>query len=140
MRYSYEISKGLERELDKLQKKNKKRFEIILKKMSEILNELKFRQKIMNWTAGHGKIGEDFEAVFDPLQDAVGIYLPNKMKSIVVVRTDFRFVYDKWNEYIEGNINRSGFNEIYTSKSVISIIHSISNRFLLNFTPLSSSA
>lgn len=85
--------------------------------------KLKFRQKIMNWTAGHGKIGEDFEAVFDPLQDAVGIYLPNKMKSIVVVRTDFRFVYYKWNEYIEGNINRSGFNEIYTSKYVISIIH-----------------
>ena len=39
MRYSYEISKGLERDLDKLQKKNKKRFEIILKKMSEILND-----------------------------------------------------------------------------------------------------
>ncbi len=38
MSYSYEVSKRLERELDKLQKKNKKRFEIILKKMSEILN------------------------------------------------------------------------------------------------------
>ncbi|MBU4221283.1 MAG: type II toxin-antitoxin system RelE/ParE family toxin [Euryarchaeota archaeon] len=39
MRYSYEVSKRLERELDKLQKKNKKRFEIILKKMSEILDD-----------------------------------------------------------------------------------------------------
>ena len=38
MRYSYEVSKRLERELDKLQTKNKKRFEIILKKMSEILD------------------------------------------------------------------------------------------------------
>lgn len=38
MRYSYEISKRLERELYKLQKKNKKRFEIILKKMGEILD------------------------------------------------------------------------------------------------------
>ena len=39
LRYSYEISKLLERELDKLQKKNKKRFEIILKKMNEILDD-----------------------------------------------------------------------------------------------------
>lgn len=38
MKYSYEVSKQLERELDKLQKKNKKRLEIILKKMSEILD------------------------------------------------------------------------------------------------------
>ena len=37
MRYSYEISKRLEGELGKLQTKNKKRFEIILKKMKEIL-------------------------------------------------------------------------------------------------------
>lgn len=39
MRYSYEVSKRLERELVKLQKKNKKRFEIILKKMGEILDK-----------------------------------------------------------------------------------------------------
>jgi YafQ family addiction module toxin component len=39
LRYSYEISKPLERELDKLHKKYKKRFEIILKKMSEILDD-----------------------------------------------------------------------------------------------------
>ncbi len=39
MRYSYEVSKRLEKELEKLQKKNRKRFEIILKKMSEILND-----------------------------------------------------------------------------------------------------
>ncbi len=39
MRYSYEVSKRLEKELEKLKKKNKKRFEMILKKMSEILNE-----------------------------------------------------------------------------------------------------
>jgi YafQ family addiction module toxin component len=39
LRYSYEISKRLERELDKLRKKNKKQFEIILKKMGEILDD-----------------------------------------------------------------------------------------------------
>ncbi|VVB90916.1 Uncharacterised protein [uncultured archaeon] len=39
MRHSYEISERLERELDKLQKKNKNRFGIILKKMSEILDD-----------------------------------------------------------------------------------------------------
>jgi YafQ family addiction module toxin component len=37
LKYNYEISKQLERELDKLRRKNKKQFEIILKKMSEIL-------------------------------------------------------------------------------------------------------
>jgi len=37
LKYNYEISKQLERELDKLRRRNKKQFEIILKKMSEIL-------------------------------------------------------------------------------------------------------
>ncbi|HUW68285.1 MAG TPA: type II toxin-antitoxin system RelE/ParE family toxin [Candidatus Nanoarchaeia archaeon] len=37
MKYNYEVSRELERELDKLRRKNKKQFEIILKKMSEIL-------------------------------------------------------------------------------------------------------
>jgi len=38
LRCSYEVSKGLNKELEKLQKKNRKRFEIILKKMGEIIN------------------------------------------------------------------------------------------------------
>jgi YafQ family addiction module toxin component len=37
LKYNYEVSRQLERELEKLRKKNKKIFEIILKKMSEIL-------------------------------------------------------------------------------------------------------
>jgi len=37
LKYNYEISRQLERELDKHRRKNKKQFEIILKKMSEIL-------------------------------------------------------------------------------------------------------
>jgi len=37
LKYNYEISRQLERDLDKLRRKNKKQFEIILKKMSEIL-------------------------------------------------------------------------------------------------------
>jgi len=37
LKYNYEISRQLERELDKLGRKNKKQLEIILKKMSEIL-------------------------------------------------------------------------------------------------------
>jgi hypothetical protein len=40
LRFSYEVSKGLDKELEKLQKKNKKRFDIILKKMGEIINDL----------------------------------------------------------------------------------------------------
>lgn len=39
MRFSYEVSKGLDKELVKLQKKNRKQFEIILKKMGEIIND-----------------------------------------------------------------------------------------------------
>ncbi len=39
MSFSYEVSKGLERELEKLQKKNKSRFEIILRKMGEIITD-----------------------------------------------------------------------------------------------------
>ncbi|MBW6518463.1 MAG: type II toxin-antitoxin system RelE/ParE family toxin [ANME-2 cluster archaeon] len=37
MKYNYEVSRQLERELDKLRRKNKKQYGIILKKMSEIL-------------------------------------------------------------------------------------------------------
>ena len=37
MNYDYEVSRQLERNLEKLRKKNNKLFEIILKKMSEIL-------------------------------------------------------------------------------------------------------
>ncbi|VVB85544.1 Uncharacterised protein [uncultured archaeon] len=39
MRYSYEVGKRLAKELEKLQTKNRRRFEIILKKMSEILKD-----------------------------------------------------------------------------------------------------
>ena len=39
MRFSYEVSKRLDKELEKLQKKNIKRFEIILKKMGDIIND-----------------------------------------------------------------------------------------------------
>jgi YafQ family addiction module toxin component len=38
LRYSYEISRHLERDLEKIQKKDKERFEILLNKMSEILD------------------------------------------------------------------------------------------------------
>jgi YafQ family addiction module toxin component len=38
LKYNYEVSRQLERELDKLRRKNNKQFEIILKKMSEILD------------------------------------------------------------------------------------------------------
>ncbi|HIH94889.1 TPA: hypothetical protein HA338_13000 [Methanosarcina acetivorans] len=38
MRYSYEISRHLERDLEKIQKKDRERFEILLDKMSEILD------------------------------------------------------------------------------------------------------
>jgi YafQ family addiction module toxin component len=39
LRFSYEVSKRLDKELEKLQKKNIKRFEIILKKMGDIIND-----------------------------------------------------------------------------------------------------
>jgi YafQ family addiction module toxin component len=38
LKFSYETSKHLERELIKLKKKNKRRLDIVLKKMSEILS------------------------------------------------------------------------------------------------------
>lgn len=39
MKYSYELSRHLERDLEKIQKKDKERFEILLNKMSEILEK-----------------------------------------------------------------------------------------------------
>lgn len=39
MKYSYELSRHLSRDLEKIQKKDKERFEILLNKMREILDD-----------------------------------------------------------------------------------------------------
>jgi YafQ family addiction module toxin component len=39
LRYSYELSRHIQRDLEKIQEKDKERFEILLSKMSEILDD-----------------------------------------------------------------------------------------------------
>lgn len=92
------------------------------KLLREKLKELTL---IKNWTADKGYYGEDFEANSVPVNEVVRCYLPNKREPIKLERNEFKFVFDKWNDYINGIIKRAEFSKIRTSKYVISIIHHI---------------
>ena len=71
MKYNYEISRQLERELDKLRRRNKKQFEIILKKMSEILENPQHYKPLQHAMKGLRRvhIGKSFVLVFEIVEN-----------------------------------------------------------------------
>ncbi|TFH43042.1 MAG: type II toxin-antitoxin system mRNA interferase toxin, RelE/StbE family [ANME-2 cluster archaeon] len=71
MKYNYEISRQLERELDKLRRKNKKQFEIILKKMSEILENPQHYKPLQHDMKGLRRVHIDksFVLVFEIVEN-----------------------------------------------------------------------
>ncbi|KAF5427016.1 MAG: type II toxin-antitoxin system mRNA interferase toxin, RelE/StbE family [Candidatus Methanomarinus sp.] len=71
MKYNYEISRQLERELDKLRRKNKKQFEIILKKMSEILENPQHYKSLQHDMKGLRRVHIDksFVLVFEIVEN-----------------------------------------------------------------------
>lgn len=87
--------------------------------------ELKDVITIQNWTVDKAYYGEDFKAKFNQLSNKVEIYLPSKKKALYASRDDFKIVYNKWNDYIEGDISRSAFIKSHKTKYTISIIHHI---------------
>ena len=70
MKYNYEISRQLERELDKLRRKNKKQFEIILKKMSKILENPQHYKSLQHDMKGLRRVHIDrsFVLVFEIIE------------------------------------------------------------------------
>jgi len=70
LRFSYEVSKRLERELEKLQKKNRKRLEIILKKMGEIINDPHHYKPLQHDMKGSRRVHIDtsFVLVFEIIE------------------------------------------------------------------------
>ena len=85
-------------------------------------DKLNTRKEIINWTAHSGEIGENFEARFGSM-DKVLVYIHGKREPVSIDKSDFKFVYDKWNNYMDEISERSYFHKIRTSKFVISIIH-----------------
>jgi len=71
LKYNYEISRQLERELDKLRRKNKKQFEIILKKMSEILENPQHYKSLQHDMKGLRRVHIDksFVLVFEIVEN-----------------------------------------------------------------------
>jgi YafQ family addiction module toxin component len=71
LKYNYEISRQLERELDKLRRKNKKQFEIILKKMSEILENPQHYKPLQHDMKGLQRVHIDksFVLVFEIVEN-----------------------------------------------------------------------
>ena len=71
MKYNYEISRQLERELDKLRRKNRKQFEIILKKMSEILENPQHHKPLQHDMKGLRRvhIEKSFVLVFEIVEN-----------------------------------------------------------------------
>jgi YafQ family addiction module toxin component len=71
LKYNYEVSRQLERELDKIRRKNKKQFEIILKKMSEILENPQHYKPLQHDMKGSRRVHIDksFVLVFEIVEN-----------------------------------------------------------------------
>ncbi len=71
MKFSYEISRHLERELLKLKKKDRKRLEILLKKMGEILRNPYHYKPLSHNMKGMRRvhIGKSFVLVFEIIEE-----------------------------------------------------------------------
>jgi len=71
LKFSYEISRHLEQELLKLKKKDKKRLEILLKKMGEILRNPHHYKPLSHNMKGMRRVhvGKSFVLVFEIIEE-----------------------------------------------------------------------
>ena len=83
---------------------------------------------IPNWTAKHGLIGVQFTAAAVTSRLIVA-NAPGARKPQRVPITHFELVYDLWNGYCQGTVQRCRIrNSTRFSKYVISIFHWLENR------------
>lgn len=104
----------------KIDRSRKISFDGFWEKLAKILRD---RQTIRNWTAFSSYIGDDFEA--ESQKDLILVYAPG-ISIQRIPKEDFKLVFDKWENYLQGNVKRSDFahgaGSRYT-KYTISIIH-----------------
>lgn len=83
---------------------------------------------IPNWTAHSGAVGEPFE-IEAVSRNVIVINAPGATTPQSVRRADFEAVYDLWNDYVRGAIQRKAFSPLTRySKYAISILHWLQTR------------
>lgn len=93
-----------------------------------LINVLRNEQTIRNWTINSDYLGRgDFPAIYQG-GDYIECRPPNAMNPQIVPRRDFEFMYDNWNDYVNGRIRRPQLRDRSRfTKYTISIIHQYEN-------------
>ncbi len=88
----------------------------------DLLKELATKKKIKNWTVKKEYFGEDFSAQINSDNQIVCI-TPNGSVNHAK-KSDFEWMYDNWEGYLSGRIQRKYLREkSFVVKYTISIIH-----------------
>jgi len=96
-----------------------KSFEIFWK---ELLKEFATKKKIKNWTERKEYFGEDFSAQINSDNQIVCITPDGSVN--YAKKSDFEWMYDNWEGYLSGRIQRQYLREkSFVVKYTISIIH-----------------
>ena len=93
---------------------------------NELLLELRKPKKIKNWTAKKEYFGEDFtaQAISNHTTGGTVECITLKGTKMNASLEDFQMVYNNWEGYISGRIQRKEFaKRSFVVKYVISIIH-----------------
>jgi hypothetical protein len=79
-------------------------------------------QRIRNWTAAKGFLGDDFKVVLiEPSH--VEVDSPNAETMQRVSKNDFRIMFDHWSDYCSGRVKRSDLVKLTrVSKYTMSIL------------------
>ncbi len=78
---------------------------------------------VENWTAHRGPVGEPFQ-IASVKPTVIGVSAPGALTPQRVRRADFEAVYELWEDYLRGTVQRSAFTPLTRySKYVISIFH-----------------
>ncbi|MGY5141834.1 MAG: hypothetical protein ACW9WZ_02195 [Nitrosopumilus sp.] len=89
---------------------------------NELKKDLSTKTKIKNWTVRNGFFGEDFSAQITTHDQVVCITPTGSINH--AKRSDFELVFDNWEGYLSGRIQRNDLsNNSFVTKYTISIIH-----------------
>ncbi len=97
---------------------NMKKFESF---WNNLLIELRTPKKIKNWTTKKGNFGEDFTAQTTPKNRILCTTI--KGSESYAARKDFESIYNNWEGYVSGRIQRKEFTDSFVTKYTISTIH-----------------
>jgi hypothetical protein len=84
--------------------------------------KLKVGDSIKNWTAKRGYLGDEFR-IIQVLDDRVEIDSPGAKKNLPAKKSDFEFMFDNWEAFCSGKIQRKELApKTFVSKYTMSII------------------